>query len=546
MSNGETSSTSWHRRGAERAGLKLYLQVVREYWWLVAVALIVTTSAAIVYVATADKVYEAEAGVLVAPIPGEAQTLLSLGLISDSSDPLRGVETAAVLINTIEVAREAEKQLQGKLDPVPSAEQLLEDVTVEPVAESNLVSVIAKAPTPEAVAEIANAFGRAVTEVRSKRLRQKIDAQLPTLKQQTTSAPAGSDTKTALAGQLAQLELLRAGGDPTLRLETPATVPTTTVSPRTKLSIAAGLLSGLILGLGGAFAAYSLDPRLRREEQLRSAYQLPILARVPKWGSTTFTQLRRGRRLWKAIGSLSPQAVESYRSMGAIISGATLGRPQSILVTSPSAGDGKTSTSVNLASALALGGHKVILIDADLRHPDVSNMLSLRAWRGIESVLLQSASLRETLVTVPGYKSNLQALIAEGRGTTRTAVDYLAGEAGVDLMREAKESADYVIIDSPPLTEVVDALALAQTTDTVLLTVRVDRTKLSRIEQLADLLDQNRIAPTGFVLVGAPKVESTYYVSGRSIYAEDRGRTGVREPVEPGSWSVSQPGSGSS
>src|SRR4029453_14342915 len=91
----------------------------------------------------------------------------------------------------------------------------------------------------------------------------------------------GQDTQ-ALSAQLVQLQNLLETGDPTLRVATRADAPPGPFAPRPKLTIAAGVLAGLILGIGGAFAMNALDPRLRREEQLRELFSLPILAKVPK------------------------------------------------------------------------------------------------------------------------------------------------------------------------------------------------------------------------------------------------------------------------
>ena len=107
----------------------------------------------------------------------------------------------------------------------------------------------------------------------------QIDARLPGLRE--SLATAQGDT-TVLNDQITQLEILRGDDDPTIEVETLADVPTTQVAPRPLLSIAGGLLAGLILGVAAAFASQILDPRLRREEQLRRLYRLPILARIPE------------------------------------------------------------------------------------------------------------------------------------------------------------------------------------------------------------------------------------------------------------------------
>ena len=109
-------------------------------------------------------------------------------------------------------------------------------------------------------------------------MHQRIDNILPTLEASLDSGTGSAEVE----DQVAQLEILRQGPDPTIQVETLADLPTSPVAPRPVLSIAGGLLAGLILGIAIAFASRILDPRLRREEQLRRLYRLPILGRIPQ------------------------------------------------------------------------------------------------------------------------------------------------------------------------------------------------------------------------------------------------------------------------
>ena len=114
----------------------------------------------------------------------------------------------------------------------------------------------------------------------------------------------------SLESQLSQLKRLESSPDPTVQAATKAVPPTSQSSPKPVLSIAGGLLVGLVLGIGGAFAYQALDPRLSREEQLRARFRLPILARVPK-------ESRAQRNAPDLPDSLSPGAMEAYRALRA-------------------------------------------------------------------------------------------------------------------------------------------------------------------------------------------------------------------------------------
>jgi capsular exopolysaccharide synthesis family protein len=329
------------------------------------------------------------------------------------------------------------------------------------------------------------------------------------------------------------LETLASGGDPTLRSETRADTPPNASSPRPFRTLAAGILAGLVLGIGGAFAFHALDPRLRREEQLRERYSLPILARVPKEkGARTSSPGERRfgigphRRHRRALGprQLSPATLESYRTLRAMLTAshpADTGRAHSILITGPSPSEGKTTTAINVASSYALAGASVILIEADFRRPTVGEALGVRSSIGIGKVLLGTATLEEALVPVNPFGDSLRALLVDRAGDWLAEV--LSLPAAGKVLERAVQMADVVVIDSPPLTEVIDALPLAQQVDDVLMVVRLGSSSLSQLGRLGDLLEQNNVRPSGFVVIGSGSSdEQTYYLAAR----EERTRNG--------------------
>jgi Mrp family chromosome partitioning ATPase len=188
-----------------------------------------------------------------------------------------------------------------------------------------------------------------------------------------------------------------------------------------------------------------------------------------------------------------------------------------VLVTSPSASEGKTTSAINLASSLALAGNRVVMIEADLRRPAIGAALGVTPTHGTGSVLLENVPLRDALVPVPAYGSYLQVLLADHAEGAAWMVDQLFLPAAAGLVAEAKKVADYVIVDSPPLSEVSDALPLAKSVDDVLIVLRLGRTHLSRLDELAEMLDRHEIAPAGFAVVGvAPSTHSGYYYIGPS------------------------------
>jgi capsular exopolysaccharide synthesis family protein len=541
LANEHTETAQWLAPEGEQQGLRRFVETVRQRFMLVALAVLVTTLAAVAYVVIADKTYKAEANLFVTPVSRNDETLTGLPLIRDSSDPTRDVETAAKLVTTFDVSTIAKR----KLGTTRTARSLLRDVEAAPVAQSNIVVVTASGPTADAAQRTANAFGEAVVEDRTRKLHQQLDAEIPILRQRLRGISSGNDPTVApLSERLTELETLRAGDDPTIRLDTRADRPDGAAWPKPALSIIAGIVAGLVLGMGAAFGAQMLDPRLRREDQLRGLYRLPVLARIP-----AESRAAQGEGVI-APRQLSPAGVDAYRTLRATLAGSGVnttavgGRPnralargaRSVMITGASASEGKTTTAVNLAASLALAGKRVILIEADLRWPKIGESLGATARHGIASVLLENVPLADALVSTETYGENLQLLLIDRAG------EWMAHQfslpAARTLVDEAKQIADYVIIDSPPLTAAIDALPLAQMSDDVLIVVRLGKTDLNELARLAELLAHQGIKPVGFALVGVSRTRDYGYHEGTrrdgraSLLraSEDREQT----PVAPG------------
>jgi Mrp family chromosome partitioning ATPase len=143
--------------------------------------------------------------------------------------------------------------------------------------------------------------------------------------------------------------------------------------------------------------------------------------------------------------------------------------------------------------------------------------------------------LEDALVSTKAYGSYLRLLLAEpAGGATGAAADRLFLPAAQGLVERARRLADFVIVDSPPLTEVIDALPLAQKVDEVLVVVRLKKTPLTRLTQLGELLAQHGIQPVGFAVVGAPQTSKTgyYYVPRKTPSSSTRrARQAEREAV---------------
>ncbi len=494
------ASEAWLRPRQEHQGLQRYVETIRERLWMIVGMMVLTVAAAAVYVALAPRLYSAESDILITPVSSDNTDLVGLGLITDTSDPTRDTLTGSKLVTTAAVARLAAQQLGLKTTP----DALLSKVSVNPVASSNIVAIDANALTPAQAEAIANAFANATIADRTNALHAELDQLLPLLRTEVAQLPPADRAGPGSLGEhLALLETLRQAPDPTLRIENLAQPPTGPSSPRTKLILGAAIIAGLILGLAAAFGSQSLDPRLRREDQLRELYRIPLLARIPR-------QRRRHGPI--APGQMTGSGEEAYRTLRATMQASTSSsgsESRAVLVTGSSPGEGKTTTALNLATSLASAGHQVILIEADMRRPTVGAALQMTAPYGIASVLIDQVSLLDALVWTRPFGPKLEFLLVDQAGPHMA--DRLSLPGARSLIDEAKRLADYVIIDSPPLTEVIDVLPLAQQADDVLLVARLGKSKLNKLTDLGEILLGVGIRPVGIAMVGVERENRAYY-----------------------------------
>lgn len=496
---GGRQSDGWLHPRAETRNAIRYLDTIRERWWLIAGLTLIALLAASFYVETAPKKYRAEATILITPVSNGESSNTGLGLITESNDPTQTVSTASRLISTPAVAQLTKK----RLGIAGSPQSLLGDVSVEPIAQSSLVAVLAQRGSGAEAALVATTFAKEAVEFATSQLHATIAAQLPALERQLLTLPPAERTGPDTLGQrISVLQALETAPNPTLRVASIATPPPSPSSPQKKLALIAGLVGGLIIGLGAAFASQALDPRLRREEQLRELFSLPILTQIPRVGHT------------RGMGPLSPTkltpaATEAYRTLRATVA-ATAGEDhRSILITGSSESEGKSTTAINYAAALAMAGRHVLLIEGDLRRPRLAQAFGVGSiTAGVGAVLVNQVSMADAIVT-SNLSENLDLLLVE-RSTVSLA-DRLSLPTARRLVEEALELADYVVIDSPPLTDVIDTLPLAQQVDAVLIVARIGTSSLKRLVSLGELLEQGGITPAGVVVVGRERFPGSYY-----------------------------------
>jgi Mrp family chromosome partitioning ATPase len=489
-------------RSDNEPGILRYWRTVREQLKLIIACAVLAVVVAAVYTRVAPRKYSAEAQMLVSPADPANAALAALPVLHSSSDPTRDTLTAAGLITTPQVAQAVLTALHLHSTP----DDLLGKVTATPIGQSNLIALQATGDSAAQSQSLANQFAAQVIATRAANLHAALATAIPGLQAQIAAeAPAERIANSTLSSELSELQQLKSGPDPTITLAAAAGLPLAPYTPRTKLALVAGLIAGLVLGIGGAFLIDALDPRLRREEQLRQMFNALILAGIP-----------RERPHHRTAGPLLPAdlsfaAHEGYRSLRTFLAARAGNKPQAILLTGSAPGEGKTTTAIGLATALAQGGSSVILIEADLRRPAIGTALNLTPEYGTEHLAAGTAELRQALT--PLLLDGAEVHVVAVQRPNDAMAERLSFDFSQRLIEEAKELADFVIIDSPPVTAVVDALPLAKYVDDVLVVSRLGVSKLAKITELYELLINYGTPPLGFVVIGESPLRGSLYYS---------------------------------
>jgi non-specific protein-tyrosine kinase len=462
-----------------------YLRALRRRWLLILAVVALAAWVAVGFIATADKKYEAEADILITPFADSTGAFEGITLFRDPSSSIY----AAGRIMTTPPATDA---VIDRLELGVSREELLGRVKIQPLEQSGIVAIIAEAESPEAAAELANTFAAVFIERRKEEFQSQLGDRIDQLQAQVDQlgAEATDEQRLALEERLATLKTSVGSNDPTIQLLSEAVPPDSPSWPRPVLTLAVAIFAALLLGVGGVLLLATLDPRMSSEDELLR--HLPVLARIPRARSRTVRSYLRGK------GSLPSDLWEGYRTLRANLAARGVGgdSPRAVLVTSAIKAEGKTMTSVNLAKALAAGGLRVILVDADFRRPAVGAVFGQGQTGGLADLLFGHTTVDEALVDAPGYGDWLRLLFP---GDARP-IDLLEPRRIADIIDQLKSEADVVVVDSPPLTEFADAFALADAVDIVLIAVRLGHSRRDRFADLNLFLSQHAVAPAGLVV----------------------------------------------
>lgn len=279
-----------------------------------------------------------------------------------------------------------------------------------------------------------------------------------------------------------------------IRVVDPAEVPKGPAKPRVIINLALGFILGLSLGVGLAFFQEYLDNTLKTPDEVESLLRLPSLGLIPsihlngssKSSGKALATLGNGSNGSYGLAlQKNPMALEAFRSLRTSILLSANPIPKVILVTSALPGEGKTTTTVNLAATLASLGSRVVIVDCDMRRPAVHRAAGVKNSPGFVQCLTGRVTLSEAILQASGIP-NL-SIIPCGPIPPNPA-EVLSSPMTSKLLRKLHEGFEYVLLDSPPILSVADSRILATLTDAVVLVTRANETPYDVVRRARSLL----------------------------------------------------------
>jgi succinoglycan biosynthesis transport protein ExoP len=490
---------------------------MRERKWIIILAVVVAVGLALAYSISRTPLYQATTAVA-RQTAALDQTLFGTSVFQ-LQDAQRQLQTGASLVKLTAVAQ----MVRSDLNSMRSTGALLGMVTVTPSSQTDLMRISAESADPAEAAAVANSFAHQFIEYRREANRsilaaadEKIVAELTSMSPDELKSERGV-TLTQKHGELGILESMQTGG---FEVVQEATQPGSPVSPRPVRNTAFALIGGLLLGILLAFALDYADRRIKDEPALEREFGLPVLASVPRASRRWARQ--KSRRHKPPIGFADPQSpfLEAFRTLRSNLRFYQLDKKsQTLLVTSGLPQEGKTVTTINLALSLALSGAKVILLDADLRRPMLHEYLGLSKDVGVSSVLVGTSTFGESLqvVQVPdlvpdprlngesprkGTPLQKRLLCMTSGPLPPNPAELLGTPRMRELVSMATAHAEYVLIDTPPILLVSDALSLGDYADGIIIVSRIKKTTIDEARDTRTMLERSGIRALGIVANG--------------------------------------------
>jgi capsular exopolysaccharide synthesis family protein len=419
--------------------LQDYIRVLRAHWRGVAALTVAGLIFAIAYNYTQPKIYAANATAFVST---GTSTNAAVGSVGDSLAKSRAA-------SYVELAkgRKVAQLVIDKLGLSSTPDGLIGDITVVQPSDTVTLQITARSKSPSQAQQLADAWVQALSEAVE-------DVENPDHQQ-------GVETIKVLPIAAAAL-------------------PTSPVSPRTRLNLMIGLVAGFVVGMAYALLRNLLDKRLRDAEQVEQKFKVSVIGAVPDSKYLTHDPEGPGPIAVQDQASGTGRIVaEVFRKMRTNLSYMDVDNPPRVMVvTSPRPNDGKSTVSANLAAAIAKSGTKTIYVDGDLRRPTVTKYMGGVAGAGLTDILVGAAQPEDVMQDV----ARIPELKMIGAGQIPPNPSELLGSQAMRHLLQRLSQDAIVIIDAPPLLPVTDAAILTRQADGALVVIRAGRTLDQELE----------------------------------------------------------------
>jgi succinoglycan biosynthesis transport protein ExoP len=451
--------------------LRDYARTLRKRWMLVMLCTVLAVAAAAGATVATTATYEARTQLFVSAQPN--QNDLSQLFLGNSFSQQR-VKSYADIVGSPRITQPVISELNLPFTP----DQLAEEIKAEAPLDTVLINIGVTDPSPLQAAKIANAVGGQFVEV----VREL----------ETPQGEAASPVKVSVVR--------------------PADTPIAPVSPRPKINLALGLLVGLALGVGAAVLRETLDTSVKSHDdvqQLTGALPLGVVVEDPQAAKRPLIAQGDGR---------GPRA-EAFRQLRTNLQYVDVDHPpRMVVVTSALPDEGKSTTSINLASTLAQAGSRVVLVEADLRRPRATRYLGIEGAVGLTDVLAGQCRLD---VAIQSWGRDLFSVLPSGPLPPNPS-EVLNSQHMQELLKILENLFEVVVIDSPPLLPVTDAAVLARAGDGAIIVVRHGHTTKEQLTRTVTSLQAVDARLLGTVLNRVPRKgpDAGYYGYAYRAYGE--------------------------
>ncbi|MCU0509088.1 MAG: polysaccharide biosynthesis tyrosine autokinase [Anaerolineae bacterium] len=480
--------------------LREYVGLLRKWLWLILVCALAAGAIAYIVSKNTTPVYEASSTLRVNQASNPATTVAYADILTSE----RLARTYATLLTSRPVLEETARRLGVDVKSLEDA------VTVTPVRDTLLLKVTVEGPNARLISDAANVLPQVfIDRDREQQLGQvskwreslegEIEATLADITRTTNDLAAAADDsqKTRLEASLAQYRTTyssllanaqqartaEAQATNNLVVSEPAVAPEVPIRPRTFTNTLLALVIGAMLAVGAAFLAEYLDDTVKTADDVSRVTGLSTLGAIARLKDAGGT-----RQLIAWLKSKAPET-EAYRTLRTNIQFSSVDKPiKTLLVTSSSPGEGKSTTTANLAVVMAQTGQQVIVVDTDLRRPVLHKVFEVPNNAGLTTALLAGEGVDIESHLQPTEIDHLSVLTSGPIPPNPS--ELLGSHRMTNLVAALSQHADLVIFDSPPVLAVTDAAVLARQVDGVLLVADAGRTKEHALTSAAAELEK--------------------------------------------------------